>query len=144
MDYPKDWKKTLEELFEEDRDIPSEEIQWARAYEKEMLRNNVRFPLNGEIFEAIEDVKISYLTQWRAPFTGGEDFIIKKGTRIKVEVEEYEAEPILVYATALEHEKLEKEIIPEKDRTNSKYAGYYLSVKTKTLDQSFQLKSPNK
>lgn len=139
MKYPKGWNKTLDELWSEDRDLEDEEIRWATEYEREQLRGKVRFPKNGEIFESVEDVKIDYCTHWKAPYTGWGEFILMKNIKIKVEVNDYEPEPIGVYADAIDCEKLEEEIIPENIRKDKKYNGYSLSIDTKILNQYFRL-----
>lgn len=100
---------------------------------RDLLRGTVRFPRNGEIFEAIEDVKIGYLTHWKALYTEGEECILRKSARIKVRVNDLEPEPVGVYADAVGYEKLEKEIIPENIRKDKKYNGYSLFVSTKVL-----------
>lgn len=145
MKYPANWNKTVEDLFEEDRDIEDEEIQWAKEYEKDQIRKRgCRFPKNGEIYEAKEDVEISYLVHWKAPFTSGGDFYLKKGSQIKVEVPEFNLEPISVYADAIEKAALEKQLISETDLNDPKYNGYSLSINTIKLNESFEIATPNK
>jgi len=48
MSFPKSWNKTLNDLFNEDRAISEEEMEWARAYERDVLLKGARFPLDGE------------------------------------------------------------------------------------------------
>jgi hypothetical protein len=137
--YPKNWNKTTKELFSEERDLSDKEIQWAIAYERDIIRGLVHFPKNGEIYEAIEDVKIDYITHWKVPMTGGDNFILKKNTKIKIVIVNDDPEPISVYADALEYEKLEKEIIPEKIRDDERYGGYSLGIDTIDLNKYFKL-----
>ena len=104
-----------------------------------MIRGIVRFPKDGEVYEAIEDVKIEYFTHWKVPMTGGDEFILKKNTRIKVVIVNDDPEPISVYADALEQKKLEEEIIPEKIRNDDRYGGYSLGIDTIDLHKYFKL-----
>lgn len=73
--FPPDWTKTLADLVAESKQTRSvigpPETGWARAYERSLLRPWARFPLDGDVYEALEDTPIKFLTHWRAPFTGG-------------------------------------------------------------------------
>jgi hypothetical protein len=102
--YPDGWCKTLEDLLNEKRRYSAEEMGWARAYEREQLKKSgARFPVNGEIYEAIHDVEIGCLTHWRAPFTGGQRVLLPAGTKLRVEVNSSDAEPIGIYALPLKY-----------------------------------------
>lgn len=39
---------------------------------------------DGECFELAEDLTVSFTTQWRAPFTGGGEGVLPRGTRVRV------------------------------------------------------------
>ncbi len=54
----------------------------------------MRFPRNGEVYEAIEDTPVRFLTHWRAPFTDGGEGVLPQGTRVRVVVFETDPEPI--------------------------------------------------
>ena len=122
----------------EKRTVSGEELEWARQYERSQLRPWARFPRDGEIFEALSDLKIDYLTHWAAPFTGGGSCVIRKGTRIRVSVPVFDQEPIGIHAAPLDA-ALEKEIVPEAERNAGKYGGYSLFVKTAQLNKDFRL-----
>jgi len=139
MKYPKGWNKTVDELRSENKDPKVREIKWAIEYERDQLRGTFRFPKNGEIFEALENVKIGCLIHWKAPYTEGEEFILGKSTIIKVKVNDFDPEPVGVYADAIDYEKLEKEIVPEMIRKDKKYNGYSLFISTKVLNNHFRL-----
>jgi hypothetical protein len=139
MKYPSGWNKTIDDLIEENRELSWEEIEYARNYEKDLLPNDTRFPKNNDIYESIEDVEITYTTHWRAPASGGEKFVLRKGIAIKVEVDDNDLEPIGVYAKPLEYKKYEEEIIPVEDRVHPKYSGYGLYIDTKILNEKFKL-----
>ncbi len=135
--FPEGWNKTLDELFDQNEEPSGEEVRWARAYEHSRLKEWARFPENGDIYEAIEDVEIEYLTHWRVPFTGGGECILKAGTKIRVEVHDYDPEPVGVYADPVED--LENEIVPSKVRLDKTYNSFSLSVETYELNRSFKL-----
>jgi hypothetical protein len=134
---PAGWNKTIDDLMAEKRAVGAEEIEWAREYERSQLRPWARFPRDGEVFEAEEDVEIGYLTHWAAPYTFGGQWTIRKGMRVRVAVPLPDEEPIGVYAAPLDA-GLETQIVPEADRTSRKYAGFSLFVKTDQLNKHFR------
>ncbi len=138
--YPDGWCKTIEALFKERRKHSGQEIEWARAYEREQLKEKgARFPMSGEIYEAVHDVEVSCMTHWRAPFTGGKKVILPAGTKIKVEGHPLVPEPISVYTSPLDSERLEVIFVNQSDRESEQYAGYSISVKTAQLNSDFRL-----
>jgi len=69
---PPGWKKTIEDLFDESRagnrsSVGSPEVDWARDYERSLIPAGTRFTKSGDIYQAIIDVEVSYLTSWSAP-----------------------------------------------------------------------------
>src|SRR5215203_6896773 len=85
---PPGWNKTISELVAETtsglrKSVGPYEIEWARDYERSLLPADVRFPKEGDLYEALQDVQIDYLTSWAAPFTGSGKGILKKGERIR-------------------------------------------------------------
>ena len=136
---PPGWSKTIEDLVAENRGISGEEIEWARMFEREQLRSWARFPLPGEIYELINDAEISYVTHWSAPFTGGGKGLLRRGTRVCIGDGIGDAEPIGVYADAIEKSRIEAELVPEADRKADLYGGYSLSIKTAELNRLFRL-----
>ena len=89
---PDDWTKTIDDLMAEKRRLSTEELDWARSYERDRLRAWARFPLDREEFEAIADVEVDYLLHWQAPFTGSGKGMLPRGTRIRVSVSERDPE----------------------------------------------------
>jgi hypothetical protein len=142
-DFPPGWNKTIRDLIAESKEsrrpVGSPEIGWARAYERSLLRPWVRFPLDGEVYEALEDTPIQFLTHWHAPFTGGGEGVLPKGTKVRVKVFESEREPISVYADPLDGPQIEQLLVSESDRTHDKYGGFSLSVPTAELNKLFRL-----
>ena len=140
---PPEWNKTLSDLTAENRSLSGEEIEWARQYEREQLRSWARFPKDGEEFEALRELQITYLIHWRAPYSSGGEGRLPKGTRVRVSVPAFDLEPVGVYAVPIEEKVLEKQLIPEADRLDGKYGGYSLSLKVAQLNTDFQPVQPN-
>jgi hypothetical protein len=138
---PPDWSKTITDLLAENRNISGQEIEWARAYEREQIRSWARFPRPGEVFELASDAEISFVTHWRAPFTGGGKGLLRKGTRVRIVDPVSDPEPIAVYAHPLEMSLVEVALVPESDRRAERYAGYSLSIRTVELNKLFNLVS---
>jgi hypothetical protein len=142
-EFPPGWTKTIAdlaaELKESRRPMGPPETEWARAYERSLLRPWARFPLDGEVYEALEDTPVGFLTHWRAPFTGGGDGILPKGTRVRVKVFDWIREPISVYADPLDGPRIESLLVSEEDRNTAKYDGFSLSIPTADLNKLFRL-----
>jgi hypothetical protein len=79
------------------------------------------------------------VTYWQAPFTGGNTGRLRRGTRVRVTVYPHDPEPIDVQAQPLERERIERELVPESDRTNARYVGYGLVLSTRELNKAFRL-----
>jgi hypothetical protein len=126
-DFPPGWNKTITDLCAEaDKlglPVGSPQTDWARAYERSLLRPWARFPLDGDIYEALEDTAVSFMTSWKAPFTGGGTGAVPKGTKVRVSVSDFEPEPIRVYAQPLEREMIERLLVPEEDRKSASTVG---------------------
>lgn len=143
---PHGWHKTIADLSSElDRGLRSSlgspEMDWARAYERSLLRPWVRFPRDGDIYEALDETPVQFMTQWRAPFTGGGSGTIPKGTKVRVFVSASEPDPIQVYASPLAVDVIERLLIPEADRSSDTYNGFILSLPTADLNKLFRLLS---
>jgi hypothetical protein len=136
---PSGWSKTIEDLIAENRNISSEEIEWARKFEREQLKLWARFPRPGEIYELTNDAEISYVTHWGAPFTAGGKGLLRRGTKVRIGDGAGDPEPIGVYADALDKGQIEAEMVPESDRKADSYGGYSLFIKTAELNRLFRL-----
>ena len=144
-EFPSGWHKTVADLFaeakESRRPVGPPETEWALAYERSLLRPWARFPLDGEIYEALDDTPVEYLTHWSAPFTGGGSGVIPKGTRVRVQVADFNPEPVSVYAAPLARDVIERLLVPESTRKAPKYGGFSLSISTADLNRLFRLNS---
>jgi hypothetical protein len=142
-DFPPGWTKRISDLIAESREkrrpIGPPETEWARAYERSLLRPWARFPLDGEVYEAIDDTPVNFLTHWHGPFTGGGSGILPKGRRVRVKVFDWIREPISVYADPVDGPEIERLLVPEDDRKKAKYGGFSLSIPTADLNKLFHL-----
>jgi hypothetical protein len=90
------------------------------------------------VYEATGDVKVNYLTSWSAPFSGGGPGTLKKGERAIIDYDPL-PRPIAANAKAINYTHVEEGMVPESDRSNMKYAGFYLVLKTLELSRGFKL-----
>jgi hypothetical protein len=90
------------------------------------------------VYEAARDIEVSYLTSWSAPFTGGGSGTLKKGERVIINYEPL-PRPIAANAEAINYVQVEEGMVPESDRSNKKYSGFYLVLKTLELSRDFKL-----
>jgi hypothetical protein len=139
---PPGWKKTIKDLFDEARKTGSAvgppEIDWARDYERSLIPAGTRCPKKGDVYEATRDVEVSYLTSWSTPFTGGGSGTLKKGERVIIDHGPL-PRPIAVNAKPINYARVEERMVPESDRSNKKYAGFHLVLKTMELSRDFKL-----
>lgn len=136
---PKGWSKTISDLLAENRNISGEEIEWARAYERDQLRTWARFPRPEEVYELLDDAEISFVTHWSAPFTGGGKGLLRKGSRVCIADPVSGPEPIGVYAEPLDKDSVESALVPEAERKAEDYAGFSLWISTAELNKLFRL-----
>ena len=141
---PSGWNKTAGDLVSElksglRKSIRGEEFHWAAHYERSLLPDGIRFPRKDDLYEATQDVEIHYLTSWSAPYTGGGVATLKQGERIIVQGASSDPKPLSVSAMPERYKELEVRMVPEDDRTNIKYGGFYLSVRTLDLNTKFRL-----
>lgn len=141
---PPGWNLTFADLLAEmkagkRKSIGRPELHWARDYERSLIPAHMHFPQQGDVYEATADVQVRYLTSWAAPFTGGGDGVLLGGERVFVEHAPVDTKPIGVNAVALNYAPIERRIVPEAERQQPKYRGYYFSLKTVELNTKFKL-----
>ena len=138
---PPGWNKTIADIVADSNRqmITPEEAAWARDYERSLLPANTRFPRKGDVFEAMEDVELNFLTHWLAPFTGGGKGILKRGERILVADDPFELHPILMHVRAENHPLIEERMVSSTDRSSDKYGGFTLQATTADLNSRFKL-----
>ena len=141
---PPGWNKTVADLVSEmnsglRKNIRGDEAEWARNYERTLLPEGLRFPRKGDIYEAIDDLEVDYLTSWFAPYTGGGRGTLMRGERIVVDSDPSDPTPLGVYAKPENYKEVEMRIVPEDERTHYKYGGFYFQVRTLDLNTKFRL-----
>jgi hypothetical protein len=141
---PAGWNRTISDLMAEMKEgkrasVGQPEIDWARDYERSLIPQGMRFPRKGDLYEALEDMKVDFLTAWSAPFTGGGTGLLRKGERVYLDSEPSDPKSIGSYAVAIDYEALEERIVPASDRTAERYNGFYFYFKTVDLNQKFRL-----
>lgn len=94
------------------------------------------YPKGGEVFQAMNDVEITYLTHFMAPYTGGEKAILLKGEKVLVS-KPLNSKPKGYYCYPLNADEVEQRIIPNSDKNNPAYNGFSLSIDTKSLNTDF-------
>jgi hypothetical protein len=143
--FPADWRTTLTELLDKAKESrqppPPTEIEWARAYERSLLRSWARFPLDGDVYEALDDTPVQFSTHWRAPFTGDGTGILPKGSKVRVRVADFMPEPVAVPAVPLDRDAIERLLVPESTRNAAKYDGISITIRTADLNRLFRLVS---
>lgn len=80
---------------------------------------------DGECFELAEDLTVRFTTQWRAPFTGGGEGVLPRGTRVRV-AHEPVPEAVGFAATPLNYDEIETLLVDPDDRAGDAYDGYTL------------------
>ena len=96
-----------------------------------------RLPSPGEVYEAVDDVEISYLTTHAPPYTGGGKRVLAKGERVRIST--VGKHRMSVYCDPLRYEALHAHFISKEERANPSYTGYYLFVRTAQLNTKFRL-----
>lgn len=138
---PFGWTKTTHDLSS-DRLWSADELKWAFDYERSLLRTWARFPQSGDVYIALRDLRIKYITHWRQPYSGTGIGTLRRGTRIRVDVFEFNPEPVQVHVEPLDRTLIEKQLIDPRERAATGYNGFSLSIRTEELNRDFALVKP--
>ena len=133
--------KTVEDVLKEAeprKEISNKELNWALNYERSLLDKNVRYPKDGEIFEAKSDVEVYCCIYCLNPSSSGVDCIIPKGTRVIVRYYK-DNKPLMVDVIPINYDQIDKLVVPKEERNAHKYAGYNLSTNIDALNKEFSL-----
>ena len=95
----------------------------------------------GDVLVALDEVEVGYLTQWRAPFTGGGTGIIPAGTRLVAVPPIRDATGFAARAEA--SEEIEELLLPE-TRTEPGYDGYYFVLAFDDIGTKFEVERDGK
>jgi O-acetyl-ADP-ribose deacetylase (regulator of RNase III) len=134
--------KTIEELFAELKvgrrsSINEKELDKGRKLSKALMPKGLFYPIGGEVFEAIQDVEISYLTHFMAPYTGGDKGKLLKGERVIISKPNQD-KPLGYYCYPINADEIEDRIIQYSDKDDPAYNGFSLSIDTKLLNKDFK------
>ena len=132
--------KTVDELFDEvkkGKSVSGKAFDNARKLSKVLMPTGLFYPKGGEVFEAVQNVQISYLTHFMAPYTGGDKAKLLKGERVIVSKPNQD-KPLGYYCYPINADEVEDRIIPYSDRNDPAYNGFSLSIDTKSLNTDFK------
>lgn len=134
--------KTIDELFAELKvgkrtSISEKELDKGIKLSKALMPTGLLYPKGGEVFGAIQDVQISYLTHFMAPYIGGDKAKLLKGERVIVSKPNQD-KPLGYYCYPINADEVEERIIPNSDKSDPAYNGFSLSIDTKILSSYFK------
>ena len=138
------WAMTMDDLEAEAKagrrsaTITAEEMELARVYEISLLPAGTVFARSGQVWEALEDVDVTYIVYYRAPFSTGGRGILRRGEQVRIDPPT-DGQMLGVGAQPLRSDEIEKSLIPESTRRDRKYDGYGLYLKTTELNRYFRL-----
>jgi hypothetical protein len=135
---PFGWTKTTHDLSL-DRSWSADELRWAHDYERSLLREWARFPKAGDVYLALRDIRVKYITHWRQPYSGSGTGILRTGSRVRVDVFEFNTEPVSVNAEPLDRTLVERQLVDPRERAARGYNGFSLSIRTEELNRVFVL-----
>ncbi len=140
---PPGWNKTMADLSAEmqrgeRREIGWPESQWAVDYERSLLPPDTRYPRDGDIYEALQDMTVSCFISRAAPFTDAREGLLRQGEQVVVESAGSDR-PITVYATPVHARAVQARMVPWWIRFMPGYAGMYFALDTRDLNTRFRL-----
>jgi O-acetyl-ADP-ribose deacetylase (regulator of RNase III) len=109
----------------------------ARKRLKALLPIRLFYPKGGEVFEAVQDVQISYLIHFMAPYTGGGNAKLFKGERIIVSKPNKD-KALGYYCYPINADDIENRMIPYSDQNSPPYDGFSLFIDIKSLNKEFK------
>jgi O-acetyl-ADP-ribose deacetylase (regulator of RNase III) len=132
--------KTVDELFDEvkkRKTVSGKAMENARKLSKELMPAGFFYPKGGEVFEAVQNTQISYLTHFMAPYTGGDKAELLKGERVIISKPSQD-KPLGYYCYPIKADEVEDRIIPYSDKNDPAYNGFSLFIDTKSLNKDFK------
>jgi hypothetical protein len=141
---PSDWKLTYADLVAEAKagkrsSIGRPEMDWAKEYERSLIPADMRFPRKGDLYESLPDQTVGYQTDWAAPYSGAGTGTLFTGEQVWIEKTPRDERPVGADAVPVEYKKLEERMVPEHERTSSKYGSFSLYFTTIELNTNFKL-----
>ena len=92
----------------------------------------------GEIWEALHDVEIQYMTSHDAPYTGGGTATLPAGERVIASKSASGRKRIGAYFDPLRYKELEEILVSKDDRDAPHYSGYYFFIPVEQLNKHFR------
>lgn len=144
VERPPEWNLKFSDLMAEMRagkrkSIVRQELDWAKEYERSLIPEGYRFPQKGEMYEALKDMTVDYITEWAAPYSGGGEANLITGEQIWIDKEIKDPKPVGAYAIPVKYRQLEQRIVPKEERENPKYGSFYFYLTTIELNENFKL-----
>lgn len=137
--YPDGWNLTIRDVISRSSGATGQELEWARAYERDQLPPGTRYPVHDDVFEVIAPMRTTYLVQYDAPITTSGECELPVGMRLRIDNEVGVAQPLAVTATPIESPQFLEAIVPADVRSQPKFAGVRLSVSTRDLNAKCRL-----
>jgi hypothetical protein len=91
----------------------------------------------GDRFRAVHDIATSVLIQWKAPLTSGEQCTIPAGTVLVASHDQLPGRPGFG-CDPENYEELLPLVVPEQDRSNPKFDGYYFVLLSEEIGRSLE------
>lgn len=141
---PPEWSHTVAMLMEEmaaggRESVSGTELRWARDYERSLIPPGYRFPRKGDVYEALADMEVEYITDFAGPFSGGGRGVLKKGERVRLNREEREEKPVGAFAVPVNYGEIEARMVPADERRSPKYGSMSFYFTTMELNTAFGL-----
>jgi hypothetical protein len=92
-------------------------------------------------FRALSDIETNVLIQWRAPLTSGAPCVIPVGTVLVADHDQRQGYPGFGCVPE-EYALLLPSVVPEEDRKNEKFAGYYFVLLSEDIGTKLELVEP--
>ena len=128
----------MDEVERGERDgITGEEAAWARDYERSQLPPGTVFPADGEVWEAVDDVKVLVMHHYAAPVTDTGEAILPRGERVRV-IGSAQEKPIIISADPLRYGELLPSLVPDDVRGEPRFTNYSVMVKTADFNRHFR------
>lgn len=132
--------KTFDELFDQvkkGKKVSKKAFDNARKRADALLPTRLFYPKGGEVLEAVQDVQISYLIYFMAPYTGGGNSKLFKGERVIVGKPNKD-KALGYYCYPINADDIEDRVIPYSDQNSPVYNGFSLFIDTKSLNKEFK------
>ncbi len=95
------------------------------------------YPKGGEVFKAVQDVEIDYMTHFMKPYTGGGTAKLLKGERVIVSKPNHYIS-LGYYCYPVNADEVENRVVPVSDKDDPTYNGFSLYIDTKSLNKNFK------